>query len=396
MCSSHGVPSGTTSPKNQNARDGCVGNSMQIVGTESSRLLRSMRLLVVVLLLIAAAAGRRRVLWLGLRGGRLVVLLDLDLVLVAAAGALLSGDDSGHLAAIGSLLGDDLGRCLGIAVLEGLVDESATDGTDSKTTSGTHEHGLLVAALLLVSMTAVVISVTVTMTVAIAVTVAATVGVAMAVASRVAIALTTTIATTIAATVTAVLATVASTMSTTVAAAAVFTTETARAIATMLTTVVARSLPLSAAGGLLKIVPALSLLVKEGTPAVRQRGLVGGRLVLRLVVLRRRGRRSVVAVAAITTITTFATVTTLRAVRTILGRGRGRSCSCVSEALEIRVFLTNRHSPHDHHGNHRRGNPQSHDDLHHRGHRSRETLPPSCPYPCPCRCPAPRTPWRSS
>lgn len=134
----------------------------------------------------------------------------------------------------------------------------------------------------------------------------ATVRISVAVALRVAMAIAATIAAAVTYTVTPV--------------APVLTTEATGPITAMLASMVAWGLPLGATSGLLEIVPALGVLVKEWTPAVRQRGLVGGRLVLGLrgcsVVLSWRRGRLMFAV------TTVATITTFGAVIAVLGRGR--------------------------------------------------------------------------
>lgn len=95
--------------------------------------------------------------------------------------------------------------------------------------------------------------------------------------------------------------------------------------------VLAGSFPLGAAGSYLDIVPALVLLVELGSPALRQRRLVGRRLVLRL------GRSSVVLSGRRTSLAALAVVAV--GASALSGRGR-RSLGLRFVLLLVLVLIT--------------------------------------------------------
>jgi len=235
-------------------------------------------------------------------------MMDNNLALVAAAGALLVIDDSGDIALAG--WSHRWGSCvvvvvnldLGVAVFESFVDQSATDCTDSETTGGTQKDTLLAASLISMVITAVAVVVTVA---AIAVAVAA---ISVPVAS---VRVTMTSIAAVRVTMTTVATTVATAMATAVSTSVVARVTTVSSRVGVLARgrgVISRSFPLGAAGRLLQIVPTLGLLVKERLPAVRQRRLVGRRLVVRV-----RGRTAAVVL----------TGSGGRGMATVLARRRG-------------------------------------------------------------------------
>lgn len=195
-------------------------------------------------------------------------MVDMNFVLVAAAGAFLTGDDRGYLSAISSRLGVVVVDHLRfrVTVVESVGDESTTHSPSGETTGSTEKHALLTAALLLLVL-AISISITTPMT---------TVAIA-AIAVRVAVSITIAVATTVAGLASVARRTAISRLAT-VTAAMLVPVPSRSGVAAL----VSGGLPLGAAGGLLEIVPALGVLVEEGLPTGRQRGLVRRWLVLRL------------------------------------------------------------------------------------------------------------------